>query len=385
MTDFLQTSKAFILGVAFIILAHIGLDYSAARWSIPVDSVQYSLPVLFAISLLLPAYFKQARISFLTIIVSAYYYLPEAELVISEPQLYLYGLASLAWLSMITERGVFSGHAIKQVLLLIATLAAAYLWLFASAKLQLIWPQLSGDVSSVYLPSLIVGCVVLWRNMAQPSLSQTAVLATYLIWCIAQFELVVINWPITMAILCCYYLLVVIVNSYFLAYRDELTGLPSRRALNQYASTLGNTYVVAMLDIDHFKKFNDTYGHDVGDQVLKLVATKIAKVRRSGKAFRYGGEEFSLIFPRKNSEQVMAELERMRKLIAHYKMAIRQLNRQGKQDRKGSKVTTKTVHVTVSIGVAVHQKQMSFDDTIKIADQALYKAKKAGRNRVVSA
>src|SRR6185436_12678910 len=79
-------------------------------------------------------------------------------------------------------------------------------------------------------------------------------------------------------------------ESHRLAFRDELTGLPGRRALDARLRSLPGRYTVAMVDVDHFKKFNDTHGHDIGDQVLKLVGARLAEVGGSGKAFRYGGE-----------------------------------------------------------------------------------------------
>ncbi|HEX8961290.1 MAG TPA: diguanylate cyclase, partial [Geobacteraceae bacterium] len=97
----------------------------------------------------------------------------------------------------------------------------------------------------------------------------------------------------------------VLQDSYNMAFRDDLTGLQSRRALNEQLMGLGRQYVVAMVDVDHFKRFNDTYGHDVGDQVLKMVATKLQAVRGGGKAFRYGGEEFTIIFPRKRGAEII--------------------------------------------------------------------------------
>ncbi|HAG79498.1 MAG TPA: GGDEF domain-containing protein, partial [Pseudomonas sp.] len=66
-------------------------------------------------------------------------------------------------------------------------------------------------------------------------------------------------------------------EAYLMAFRDELTGLPGRRALNERLQRLGRQYVLAMADVDHFKRFNDTYGHDVGDQVLKMVASRLRK------------------------------------------------------------------------------------------------------------
>ncbi|MDH3328664.1 MAG: GGDEF domain-containing protein, partial [Desulfobulbaceae bacterium] len=85
-------------------------------------------------------------------------------------------------------------------------------------------------------------------------------------------------------------ILSVIETAYAMAYHDELTGLPARRSLNTTMQGLGRRYTIAMLDIDFFKKFNDRYGHDVGDQVLCMVASHISRVGGGGKPFRYGGE-----------------------------------------------------------------------------------------------
>ncbi|MDP0971523.1 diguanylate cyclase, partial [Klebsiella pneumoniae] len=84
------------------------------------------------------------------------------------------------------------------------------------------------------------------------------------------------------------------------AFRDELTGLPGRRALNERTQRLGRNYVLAITDVDHIKRFNDTHGHDVGDQVLRLVASKLSKVNGGGRAYRYGGEEFAVVFAGKS-------------------------------------------------------------------------------------
>ena len=99
----------------------------------------------------------------------------------------------------------------------------------------------------------------------------------------------------------------VVEASYLLAYHDELTTLPSRRAFNDALMRLQAPYSIAMVDIDHFKQFNDQHGHDTGDQVLKLVATKLARVTGGGRAYRCGGEEFAIVFPGKTTKEV-AEL-----------------------------------------------------------------------------
>lgn len=175
--------------------------------------------------------------------------------------------------------------------------------------------------------------------------------------------------------------------SHAMAFRDELTGLPARRALKEDLLKLGNRYALAMVDIDHFKKFNDTYGHDVGDQVLRMVAAKLARVSGGGKSFRYGGEEFTVIFPGRYADHARAHLEELRKEIAASAFVIRGSTRPKKKPEsvKASKAPVKSVSVTVSIGVAFRdEKHGTPQVVIKAADKALYRAKKQGRNQVCS-
>ena len=180
-------------------------------------------------------------------------------------------------------------------------------------------------------------------------------------------------------------------SNFQVTYKDALTGISGRRALDDYLSTLGRQYAIAMLDVDHFKKFNDTYGHDVGDQVLKMVASKVAQVQGGGKAFRYGGEEFTIVFNRKQADEAFVFLEAVRQSIEHYVMTLRSDERAedkkaGKALRgKGAKAKPKTVSVTISIGVANSSAGLSPQEVIKVADQLLYKAKEAGRNCTIQA
>ncbi len=179
----------------------------------------------------------------------------------------------------------------------------------------------------------------------------------------------------------------IVLHTHHIAYRDELTGLPGRRALQERMASLGRRYTLAMLDVDHFKKFNDTYGHDVGDQVLKMVAAQIRRVGGGGKAFRYGGEEFTIVFPGKREEQALPHLDEVRKAVAGYKMMLRGHNRpsSGKAGRRkrGHVKSDRSVSVTISIGLAARDGEARrTDQVLKAADEALYRAKKAGRNRV---
>jgi GGDEF domain-containing protein len=176
-------------------------------------------------------------------------------------------------------------------------------------------------------------------------------------------------------------------ESHRMAFGDELTGLPARRALEEALAGLGPTYTIAMIDVDRFKQFNDTHGHDVGDQVLKLVGGQLALVAGGGRAFRYGGEEFSVLFANATVREALPHLEKVRKTIEGYGMAVRRSDRplDGREGsvRRGEGAAEIVLSVTVSIGVADSGAGRDApDQVLKAADQALYRAKQGGRNRV---
>lgn len=178
-------------------------------------------------------------------------------------------------------------------------------------------------------------------------------------------------------------LLAAIQDGYRLAFVDELTGLPARRALTMETLKLGHRYAIAMLDVDHFKKFNDTYGHDIGDQVLRMVAARLDRVAGGGKPFRYGGEEFTIVFSGKTADEAMPPLDALRQSIEDSGFTIRGKNRPKTKERKKKTGGGKRVSVTISIGVSERSEKHPTPETvIKAADQALYRAKKGGRNRV---
>lgn len=189
----------------------------------------------------------------------------------------------------------------------------------------------------------------------------------------------------------------IVENSYALAYRDELTSLPSRRAFNEDMLGWQKPYVIAAVDIDHFKSFNDTYGHDTGDEVLRMVASRLAQVTGGGKAFRIGGEEFSIVFPGKQAKDVLTHLELLRTTVEQSVFRIRK-GEERRQAARGpdrrtaaGKKSLRTVgvrqrdqvSVTVSIGVAEATRGLHTpEQVIAAADKALYRAKRGGRNRV---
>ncbi len=176
-------------------------------------------------------------------------------------------------------------------------------------------------------------------------------------------------------------------NAFSLAFEDGLTGLPARRALEERLRHLGRRYAIAMVDIDHFKRLNDRHGHEVGDQVLRRVARRLDRVGGGGTAFRYGGEEFTILFPGKRSKEVESHLEELLDAISGRPFAVRGPARPKKKPRvKRGHGGGKRLKVTVSIGLADRgPKRLRAEQVMKAADRALYRAKRAGRNRLTVA
>ena len=311
------------------------------------------------------------------------------------------GFAPLSFLLIgsFRERGVFTTQGL--IRLLVITIAIA-LTIYLIER-QWILPGMLTDplgdpvalvlryspfhqVASLLLAVSILGCIIL-VGFDQTPITQG--LTTALGGLVLGYILAVEHgWEIFLMASSLYMGANIIRDSYNMAYRDELTGLPHRRALSELFDSLGSTYSLAMLDVDHFKKFNDAHGHDIGDQVLQMVASRIGKVGGGGKAFRYGGEEFSVAFARMDKEDAFYHLDEVRKSIENYEMVIRKEPRQSeaderngkKQRQKGSfRRASEKASVTISIGVADRTASgQKPDDVLKAADKALDAAKKAG-------
>jgi diguanylate cyclase (GGDEF)-like protein len=306
-------------------------------------------------------------------------------------------LAALAWLE---ERGTLSVHALPR-LGVIAAAGALVWWIVATERTATVdWAYapltatalpFDTPIPQLGLASIVLGLVA----VAAAAVVQRSAVVGGLGWALAAFAFALHlsaskdALPIFTAAAGLALVVAVLQETYRLAFRDELTRLPSRRALNERLKATGRHYAVAMVDIDHFKGFNDTYGHDVGDQVLRMVAARLARVGGGGQAFRYGGEEFTVLFPGKSADEALPHLEALRAEIDSYRMAIRSSDRPrrkraGKQRRTGAS-TAQTVSVTVSIGVAERGDRYDHAEAvIKAADKALYRAKRGGRNRIFS-
>lgn len=155
---------------------------------------------------------------------------------------------------------------------------------------------------------------------------------------------------------------------------DELTGLLNRKAMEQdldreqaQARRNGDPFTIAMVDADHFKKVNDNYGHNFGDEVLEILAERfVESLRPSDRVYRYGGEEFLVLLPNTSLETARPVLERLRSLACAYNISDGDF----------------TINQTVSIGATEVDGNEDIEAAVERADQALYRAKEAGRNRV---
>jgi diguanylate cyclase (GGDEF)-like protein len=311
---------------------------------------------------------------------------------------------------------------------------------------RMAWTPLPALALLAYLAALAVLFVrlVLYRKPTESGLLW-ALLATFLAFQVGAAGPAAAAYMATAGLIL---ISSIIENSYFLAYHDELTSLPARRAFNDALLRLEAPYTVAVVDIDHFKKFNDTYGHDTGDQVLRLVAGKLAGVTGGGRAYRVGGEEFSILFPGKSAKDVMPHLDLLRNVIEVATFRVRggeerrntarglksrssesragdsragdsrnegsQSQDSGGQDAQAqefrnqerrnaerrarsrrppsprkrprpvaAETANQQISVTVSVGAAEPSgRHRSVEQVIQAADQALYRAKQSGRNRV---
>lgn len=177
----------------------------------------------------------------------------------------------------------------------------------------------------------------------------------------------------------------VLYGAWRMAFIDALTGLPNRRALDERLARSQGRFAVAMADVDHFKRFNDRYGHEAGDRVLRSVARELRRCR-GGSAYRYGGEEFAIVFEGRQVERASESLEQVRAGIE----AVRVRLRRGSGGRRAQAVRRGQhdgeVGVTISIGVAERDpERRTCSAVVDAADKALYRSKQRGRNRLTLA
>ncbi|GLZ84839.1 GGDEF domain-containing protein [Metapseudomonas resinovorans] len=357
------------------------------------------------------AYGRVRQVALLLVVYLAYYQLDtqvdyyQAERVVREDAGLVFHLTSLllpllyglygCWeeRTHLLQDFVARGAVLMAVLGVVVALGSSYPDAMLGVIGKIYWPLLHGGwmtlVQLAYLAFAIalVALIVIYVRQPRPQHAAQLLGLCGLLWMLPKTFMLPHALHVMSSLVMLALTASVVQEAYQMAFRDELTGLPGRRALNERLRRLGRNYVLAMTDVDHFKKFNDTYGHDVGDQVLRLVASRLRKVGGGGKAYRYGGEEFTILFPGKSVDDCMPHLEAVRQAIEQYQMHLRDPVSRPKSDdtgrsRRGA-ASGQAVSVTISIGVAERDaEQRTPEEVIKAADQALYSAKSAGRNRV---
>jgi diguanylate cyclase (GGDEF)-like protein len=374
--------------------------------SVAVDQVgRYAMPVVFALGLLLSAAFRRSRI-FLALFMLA---LADVTMVWLAPRFPRPGTAhvvanciamllplNLVALSFAKERGVLTSPGLRKFgVIALQVFAVAVIATPSNARAAILlnvnivrhrytqWTNLP----QLALVMFVLAAVVLLVRTAQ----RRRTVDTGLLWALVAAFLAlnfthlrgVFNLYVATAGLVL--VVTVLETSYAMAYRDELTDLPGRRAFNEALAGLGSTYAIAMIDVDHFKKFNDKYGHEAGDQVLHKVAGKLATIQGGGSAFRYGGEEFAIVFAGRTLDEAFPHIERVRQSIADSPFVVRSGSDRRKRAKTERRRGRAEITVTVSIGVAAAENgEMDPDHVLQAADKALYRAKAAGRNCTVA-
>ncbi|HYM74770.1 MAG TPA: GGDEF domain-containing protein [Candidatus Dormibacteraeota bacterium] len=401
--------KSLVLPGGVLLLGVVGLAYSG-WFSLALPALSFLYYCALAGGALLAWRFRSSRIFFSLLVI----FLAQQGVALSagEPPFVLGTLSAVAVLvpvnfvliALMQERGfTIESTAPVGLLLFVETLTVAVI---CGAG-----PRLRHMTATVALPryALILlasaGVFLAVRFLVSRKPVESA-----LLWSLCSFYLAVhfagTPRPSTLywATAACILAASIVENSYLLAYHDELTTLPSRRAFNDALLTLKVPYSIAVVDIDHFKRFNDTYGHDTGDQVLRLVAGKLARVTGGGEAYRCGGEEFMILFAGKTTAEVGGHLEQLRETVEASQFLMRgndrrqaprgpdRRNQRPRRSKKGHAIrqlaaepASTALSVTVSIGVASSTEKSNPDTVLKAADKALYRAKENGRNRVETA
>ena len=283
----------------------------------------------------------------------------------------------IALLGFVQERGFFNRFAINRILFVLMLVC----WCYAIERSWVSFAFLDYAFfhTSVTWSTVLLWCVLVVSSSAIGAawwLSGDAFRACGLmsivsLLIISHFAISDIQFDALLSAQFLLWVWFLLMESHRMAYLDDMTKLPGRRALNEKLVGLPKHYALAMVDVDHFKKFNDTYGHDMGDKVLKNVANQLKRCSSPGRAFRYGGEEFTVVF-RNRLDEAEDVLELVRESIQEALVQV--------FDPKKKKEIE--VSVTVSIGVAFADVGEFPESVLKRADDALYQSKKKGRNRV---
>jgi diguanylate cyclase (GGDEF)-like protein len=301
----------------------------------------------------------------------------------------------IAIIAAFRERGALSRHTLRRALVLAAQvgvgawLVSRGLWEGFLGHLPIAWTASTHALPPFVLGAVavagLVAAVVVWvrRTAVDTALCAAVVASATGFWMVD----VPYGLPVLLATAALGIAIGVLQDAHRFAFFDELTGLPSRRALDERLQALGDRFAIAMVDVDHFKRVNDDHGHDTGDQVLRMLAAHLSNIGGGARAYRYGGEEFAVVFPGRSAREALPHLETLRIAVADYMLQLRAdsatataaANTPSRSRRRAGD----GLRVTISIGVAERDSRHARpDNVLRAADQALYRAKARGRNRI---
>ena len=299
----------------------------------------------------------------------------------------------LAWLAVARERGALTANGLLRLgALALQPPVAAFVWLSYQPRLVALLesrflPGRASPEGGVAHPALLAYAAALVTVGLVWALRRTTLDAGFAWALVASFLGLAATRSATLYLATAGLVLVVALleTTLAMAFRDGLTSLPSRRAFDEAIGKLSGRFAIAIVDIDHFKAVNDQYGHDIGDQVLRMVAARLAAIRGGARAYRIGGEEFALVFAKRPTREVMGELEALRGAVAASGFVLRSPDRPARKPKRApaKREPDRKITVTVSIGVADRAGRLvAPEEVVKAADEALYRAKRGGRNRV---
>lgn len=399
---------AFLAPYLLLVVGYCTLDMFnnlSNNQSVTLRLIPYSL---FVVSACISLYFGRSRIFYLSLLMALLHwvltsYYPYIDGVRQHDLLVVLGVLAplnLVVLSLIRDRGLAlvqsylmaSALGLQSALVVDVMNNDHYVWLQSADHLFAMLPlsKLPFDLPSAVLVSLLLSAAIISVRLFFRSTPLNNALLVILVTLGITFHFVDVITAVSVLLVVAglVTLLCLMQHSYDMAYRDELTGLLGRRALTERFLRLSGRYCIVMVDVDYFKKFNDNHGHDVGDQVLKMLAGQLDRTGDGARAYRYGGEEFVLIFENKVLLQIAPVLEKLRLDVADYPMKIRSTNRtaDSKVNKKLRKEGDKSevLSVTISLGAAQHNDRLKTPTMVmEAADKSLYRAKNTGRNKLV--
>jgi diguanylate cyclase (GGDEF)-like protein len=365
-----------------------------------VKSLVCTLPYIFAlIAIIMSVWYQNSNTFYLVCFILLAYIFMNASY--SKPQILrdVVTMTSIlvpintVWLAFSKERGITSNYGRNKAIIIFGQIIWIIISMIGKSGSQPI-NGVSESVIGVKAPAIVLYVLSIAVVLSSYILRKQYMNLIYILVLIMSFiSLHFASRPALVSIFTsaafCIIVIALLDLSYSLVFYDALTGVLSRRALEQEFLRLGSNYAMAMVDLDHFKKINDNFGHDVGDEVLKMVASVMTKNAGNGKVFRYGGEEFVVLFSGNPYNDIIFQLEKMRKAIERRPFIIRAEDRPKERPEKirsGASKGRGSINITVSIGVAQKNDTLrTCQDVIKKADEALYKSKSSGRNIVTKA